>query len=356
MFSSGYTDMEYQIHQLEQEAYSAVLRAFKAQADAISWDKEGLITELRKELRVSDDEHRELLGRVNADEILHRIREWRKADEQQNGSMPRAVPELLSSPTVSASRKKQKTFGRTSRGLHNQSVISMQQISPTVSKHGPILGNGGRRPSRPSMHQPPNGSAGNVQFPNRGYSGAVGRSEATEAGARDPFIGKRLMTRWPTDNNFYEAVIRAYRPAEGRHGLVYDEGLPNESWEWVNLKEILPEDIRWIGEDPGLSIRGREEGMPGVNGRGNNEIEILDTDTLIQEVEKVLTLSHPNMFVIENAKRMLKEHEQSLMEVIEKLTYSSDSESDGGEEEQQQQHMAHGQTRNGEWCNEEKDR
>lgn len=33
----GDTDMEAQIHQLEQEAYSSVLRAFKAQADAITW-------------------------------------------------------------------------------------------------------------------------------------------------------------------------------------------------------------------------------------------------------------------------------------------------------------------------------
>lgn len=31
------TDMESQIHQLEREAYSAVLRAFKAQSDAITW-------------------------------------------------------------------------------------------------------------------------------------------------------------------------------------------------------------------------------------------------------------------------------------------------------------------------------
>lgn len=32
-----HSDMEIQIHQIEQEAYFAVLRAFKAQADAISW-------------------------------------------------------------------------------------------------------------------------------------------------------------------------------------------------------------------------------------------------------------------------------------------------------------------------------
>lgn len=30
-------DMEAQIHQLEREAYCSVLRAFKAQSDAITW-------------------------------------------------------------------------------------------------------------------------------------------------------------------------------------------------------------------------------------------------------------------------------------------------------------------------------
>ncbi|XP_019432223.1 PREDICTED: protein EMSY-LIKE 3-like, partial [Lupinus angustifolius] len=68
----GEIDMETQIHQLEQEAYSSVLRAFKAQFDAITWEKESLITELRKELRLSNEEHRELLGRVNADDVIQR--------------------------------------------------------------------------------------------------------------------------------------------------------------------------------------------------------------------------------------------------------------------------------------------
>ena len=41
-------------------------------------EKESLITELRKELRVSDEEHRELLNIVNADDIIRRIRCVRK--------------------------------------------------------------------------------------------------------------------------------------------------------------------------------------------------------------------------------------------------------------------------------------
>lgn len=95
--------MENQIHMLEQEAYASILRAFKAQADVITWvyinvqfenlevlifffnfinsrnnkwfqEKESLMTGIRKELRVTDDEHRTLLGRVNADDLIHRIR------------------------------------------------------------------------------------------------------------------------------------------------------------------------------------------------------------------------------------------------------------------------------------------
>lgn len=103
-FSRMHTDMEAQIHRLEQEAYCAVLRAFQAQSDALTWvfffflnlplhvfyldanqitcsvtclsiqEKESLITELRNELRVSNDEHRELLTRVNADDIIVKLR------------------------------------------------------------------------------------------------------------------------------------------------------------------------------------------------------------------------------------------------------------------------------------------
>ncbi|WOL03114.1 hypothetical protein Cni_G11834 [Canna indica] len=68
-------DMEFQIHRIEMEAYGAVLRAFNAQSDVLSWGKEGLISELRKELRVSDVEHREILGKINSDDSIKSIRQ-----------------------------------------------------------------------------------------------------------------------------------------------------------------------------------------------------------------------------------------------------------------------------------------
>ncbi|KAG8653119.1 hypothetical protein MANES_06G169500v8 [Manihot esculenta] len=358
--------METQIHNIEQEAYTSVLRAFKAQSDAITWEKESLITELRKELRVSDEEHRELLSRVNADDIIRRIREWRKTNGLQPGMPSTAQPSLdpAPSPTVSASRKKQKTsqsVASLSIGAPSPALPSMQPSSSALRRGPPP----GPRSKKPKSY-PSTGLTGRAQAGIRSSSGAFATNEAAEATSYDPLIGRKVWTRWPEDNQYYEAVITDYNPVEGRHALVYDINSADETWEWVNLKEISPEDIRWEGEDPGIFHRG---GWPGP-GRGNKksmaahggalagagrgrgtmkgqsrkdfplsqngigkkalgDIEILHTDTLIKEVEKVFAASHADPMEIDKARKVLKEHEQALVDAIAKLEDASDGESDG---------------------------
>ncbi|KAI3866441.1 hypothetical protein MKX03_000534 [Papaver bracteatum] len=61
-------DMATQIHHYEQEAYISVLRAFKVQSDALTWEKAKLMTDLRTELRISNEEHRAFLNRVDKDD------------------------------------------------------------------------------------------------------------------------------------------------------------------------------------------------------------------------------------------------------------------------------------------------
>ncbi|KAL2923844.1 Protein EMSY-LIKE 3 [Bienertia sinuspersici] len=282
-------DMEHQIHHLEKEAYFASFELFKAQSDAISWDKEGLITELRKELRVSDDEHREVLVRVNNDDIICRIREWRKGDHQ---TLSTSHPINDLSSTTPSSRKKQRTV----------------QSLPT---HGapPSTGAGGPRGRKPR------------QFPYSNHSAL----ESTMPGRVLSWLEGKVLTRWPDDNHFYEAVISRY-----------------------NASDIPSEDIRWVNEDPGLShgggpgdkrtlnhigavpSSGRKQYRAEIqNGTGNmtDDIEILHTDTLIKEVEKVVAASNPDRHEIEKAKKMLKEHEQALLDAISRLTYVSDGDS-----------------------------
>ncbi|XP_062112231.1 protein EMSY-LIKE 1-like isoform X1 [Humulus lupulus] len=337
-----YADMETQIHHLEQEAYCAVLRAFKAQSDALTWEKEGLITELRKELRVSDDEHRELLTRVNADDIISKIREWRKSGGNQSVRLnpSQTVYDVLPSPTILTSRKKQKI---SQTGLQFPGLSSMK-----------------------SIHSPSTGLVVNRSFLSRSSSGVRATNETAEAANFDSFIGRKVWTRWPEDNSFYEAVITDYNDVEGRHALVYDINTAHETWEWVDLKEIPPEDIQWEGADLVISHGGNHDGhgrghkkpsnrggaVPGSGrGRGpikvqpkkdflpapngiakkvSDDIELLNTDALVKEVETVFSANHPDPFELEKAKKMLKEHEQALIDAIAKLAYSSDGESDGG--------------------------
>ncbi|KAA0043724.1 protein EMSY-LIKE 1-like isoform X2 [Cucumis melo var. makuwa] len=329
-------DMEAQIHHLEQEAYCSVLRAFKAQADAITWDKESLITELRKELRVSDDEHRELLARVNSDDIIREIREWRQAGGHLNARRSSAQPihDVVPSPTVSASRKKQKT-SQLNAPLPSFSSMKPMQYSSSVP-------------------------AGSRQLNNHGSSGTLLANESAEAPPYDTLIGRKVWTRWPEDNSFYEAVIKDYDPVKGQHALVYDINTARETWEWVDIKEIPPEDIRWDNEDPGMTHRGghggqsrvyrrsqslgggggrgrghsksqsRKEVSPSQNGVGKkvlDDIELLNTEALVQEVEKVFNTSNPDPAELEKAKKMLKDHEQALVDAISRLTYASDGES-----------------------------
>ncbi|CAN8236593.1 unnamed protein product [Cochlearia groenlandica] len=72
----------------------------------------------------------------------------------------------------------------------------------------------------------------------------------------DTWVGKKVWTKWPEDNHFYEALITDYNPDDGRHALVYDINTGHETCEWVNLNEISPRDIKWEGgEDPGVSRR-----------------------------------------------------------------------------------------------------
>ncbi|XP_022729728.1 protein EMSY-LIKE 3-like isoform X2 [Durio zibethinus] len=362
-------DMETQIHLIEQEAYSSVLRAFKAQSDALTWEKESLITELRKELRVSDEEHRELLLRVNADDIIQRIREWRTASGIQPGKLSTGQPvhEPIPSPTVSGSRKKQKTsqsVASLSMGAPSPALHPSMQPSSSALRRGPPPGTRSKK-SKSSMQYPSTSLPGRPQAPNRTSSGAFATNEPAEAAQYDPLIGRKVWTRWPEDNHFYEAVITDYNPVEGRHALVYDINTADETWEWVNLKEISPEDIRWEGDDPGISRRGgrpgpgrgikksmaRGGGVAGAGrGRGSlkgqakkdfpltqngvgkkvlGDIEILHTDTLIKEVEKVFGAKNPDPIEIEKAKKVLKEHEQALVDAIARLEDASDGESDG---------------------------
>lgn len=56
--------------------------------------------------------------------------------------------------------------------------------------------------------------AGRGQFTHRSSSATLATNESADPGTYDPLIGRKVLTRWPEDNNFYEAVITDYNPLE----------------------------------------------------------------------------------------------------------------------------------------------
>ncbi|XP_047328730.1 protein EMSY-LIKE 3-like [Impatiens glandulifera] len=262
-----HSEMESQIHIIEQEAYISILRAFKAQSDAITWEKESLITELRKELRVSDEEHRHLLSKVNGDDTIGRIREWRKTGGVRSSAQQQPVHDPVPSPTVSASHKKQKT---------SQSVVvaSMPLDAPIPT-------------FRKSM--PP--SLALKQGPG-----------STPRGKKSKSIPEDIM--WDVENR---GII-----SNQSGGTAPGHGSKKSSYVGTTKGPTKKKQFFSSGNPEKSSL---------------TDIELLHTDTLIKQVEKVFSASQPNPADIEKARKALKEHEEALINAIARLEDASDGES-----------------------------
>uniref|UniRef100_A0ACD5U6J8 Uncharacterized protein n=1 Tax=Avena sativa TaxID=4498 RepID=A0ACD5U6J8_AVESA len=69
-------DTAFQIHCLRRSAYAAVLRAFCAQSDLFSRVKQECLAELRKELKISDNEHREYVAKASTNKHIKSLNAW----------------------------------------------------------------------------------------------------------------------------------------------------------------------------------------------------------------------------------------------------------------------------------------
>ncbi|ESW33869.1 hypothetical protein PHAVU_001G105300 [Phaseolus vulgaris] len=119
-------DLEHQIHYLETEAYSSVLKAFIAQSDLLTWGKEGLMTELRKELNVTDIEHGEILMKINSDELIKQIREQRKLSSYGKDYIKASGPRGASASMGNAVMKLKTP---SSAAIYSQKKMSRSQTS-----------------------------------------------------------------------------------------------------------------------------------------------------------------------------------------------------------------------------------
>ncbi|KAL5059452.1 hypothetical protein RYX36_031056 [Vicia faba] len=180
------------IHRTEVQAYASLLRAFIYNTNDLNKEKQNLIISLIKELKISNDDHNEVLAEIKNDEMVHLVREWKSFD---NISSERGVKSPF--PAVSASQQDQP--------LSSLSSVKYVQ-DPSV--------------------------------------------EPAEAASLNPLIGEKVYTRWEPDGPFIEGDIIEYDPAKDMYKVIYHANTPKAICDWIDLKEILPEGIEWEGIDP----------------------------------------------------------------------------------------------------------
>ncbi|KAJ4796712.1 Emsy N Terminus (ENT) domain-containing protein [Rhynchospora pubera] len=263
---------ESRLHSLEKGAYIAVLRAFCAQSNALSWGKEELITELRKELRVSDVEHRQILAEISSDKSIKLLRESGKHSEAQleQQAEHRKYDVIYVGP-----RKKKLKAGAVS------TVAPVPDYIPPPAQSGPAIkparnitknkGNdkkhvfGGPVPPRPCMHSLP------VPVPHL------------------------------FNQNGYHASALAPPPATAPAPTLTPVPVP-KAFKSIN-RELLS----------------KKKSISGA-------IHIQQTDKLIQRINEVCRYDNPDSAFLQNAKKILKDHERALVEAISKLGDMSDNE------------------------------
>ncbi|TVU05216.1 hypothetical protein EJB05_48370 [Eragrostis curvula] len=205
------------------------------QSDDITWEKESLITELRRELKVCDEEHRVLLNKVNEEEAVHRIRKLR-----QGGGV-------------------------------------------TINNHGPFK-------RQKTFH----------------YTHSLPADHQSPFTSLNAVAGDKAYTMAPEDTRWSSA----------------NQSLPNHGARRAADVIMLP-----AGRKSGRFHMNEDYGLP--NGFGVMDFSgfgIPDTGSIVKEVERVL--SHPDMYEIIKAKKLLRDHEQSLLDAIARLDEASDGESE----------------------------
>ncbi|BBN19423.1 hypothetical protein MPTK1_8g10600 [Marchantia polymorpha subsp. ruderalis] len=284
---------------LELEAYTAVLRAFGAQPTALTWSKERIMCDLRKELRISEEQHRQLAKELEARQLqgsldispsatisdMHlAINSLRPASSTgiphlrtksnishvlgpQASDVVAPHQKLLSQPSLETARSQ--TGGR-GKNLRLMTPPSNLQRRCSLSSGNPTtrLMSGGTSSSKSHLKLEDRNEGPNLQLWQN-----FQKVSTHFKGPDKPSMGQKVQRWWPDEKKFYDAVIVEYDEESGKHALAYDMRTPQQSIEWVDLKAI-PRFVRYV-EEPPVSILGVNLKSPIPRGRGRGRTKVI---------------------------------------------------------------------------------
>lgn len=308
-------DMDIEIHRIEIEAYGAVLKAFIAQSEDLSWAKEGLITELRKELRVSDTEHREILGKVHLDDKVKSIRERRNSYTDQH---LKATNPSLSYPSLVSceSNKRQKV----ATPLLSSPMYHLRAPPSSVPVPMPMSSS----PKHVTCTQPSSAPA----RMNVSCSKHPLRAQPSSIPVAIPLsFSKHLPHGQPKASVMPSPLTVQSRESQvNNETAIFSQHTHSQS-HMVPLsqgKQIISSSRLRAPAKPQAPKKDYINSGSEVLKVVSDIIEIRDTDKLIKEVQKICGVQ-PNHSQLTRATLVLREHERALMEAIRKIAAISDN-------------------------------
>ncbi|CAK0779853.1 hypothetical protein CVIRNUC_004871 [Coccomyxa viridis] len=269
---------------LQKEAYRAVLRAVAA--TQLDWSKEKLLTDLRKELGISSQEHFMVLEKVMSDKEVEALRENRPPEGQAQPDAGLGKKRKDSAPLSGA--RPEKKLSKKPRHLELQEVGLESPSTPAamaspadtplgglgpgqrMSRPGQLTGSypgtGGfdvkRGPGRPAGRMDGIQSADVKRGPGRpparsapGLSSTVGRPGrkaksglAAASYTTNELVGRKIWRYWPLEENpWAEGLITDYREDTEEHCIVYNISTPDEAFEWFRIKDASsPEEYQLV--------------------------------------------------------------------------------------------------------------
>ncbi len=195
-----------------EEAYLGVLRALVVQQ--MDWGKENLMTTLRRELDITNEQHGQFLSQA--------------LDEVQTGKPPAKRQKVAASSGEAPKRG----AGGSGRGR--------KRVAGAPRGSGPK-----RAPAAPTPPAAPAAAAVTV-------SAEVPAAPAV-VGQIDKLVGHKVKRWWPQEGGWMEAVVTDFDPAKGLHCITYGLGTNHEQWEWYNIRRAKPEDCKVLDDKVDLT-------------------------------------------------------------------------------------------------------
>ncbi|KAM1293545.1 hypothetical protein COP2_013965 [Malus domestica] len=273
-------DMELHIHHLETEAYHAVLKAFSAQSNNLTWAREALMTELRRELNITDDEHGQLLIKIKSDQSIKVIREWRNGApcaQEYSEDAPRYPP-----PQVVINAEPRKLETSHPPVSKSQKCVSYSHSCKETAPAAPDART--KNTNGMKVKRGKNLTQGHSLVVSLKYQGQLSNDKSTDPAMLSSEKGRQAMN------------ISCHNP-----------------------QPQVPSGSRSTGlVKPQSKIGFRAPGSDNFK-ESCDFIRIRATDQVIHQAYKLLSQERVVPLHIEKAKLILREHERAILDALDKL-------------------------------------